>query len=184
MFDVDGLLSDLVACLADADPRRAAKDVVTRAMATRSEVAAALTPSAGGLSLLYESPELTVINIAWAPRMRIIPHEHRMWALIGIYAGVEDNQFYRRGADGELVETTGRRLDEGDVALLGAEAIHAVANPADRLAGAVHVYGGDFVNQPRSQWGPGDLVERPFDLAELNRQFLDANLAAGLTASP
>jgi hypothetical protein len=42
------------------------------------------------------------------------------------------------------------------------------------------VYGGDFVNQPRSQWGPGDLVERPYDLEAINRQFHEANLAAGL----
>ena len=41
-------------------------------------------------------------------------------------------------------------------------------------------YGGDFVNQPRSQWGPGDLVERPFDMDDVRRQFADANRAAGL----
>jgi hypothetical protein len=40
------------------------------------------------------------------------------------------------------------------------------------------VYGGDFVNQPRSQWGPGDLVERPFSMDQLRRQFVEANEAA------
>jgi predicted metal-dependent enzyme (double-stranded beta helix superfamily) len=112
--------------------------------------------------------------------MQLMPHDHRMWAVIGIYTGAEDNQFYRRGPDRELVETTGRRLDTGEVCVLGTQTIHGVANPREQLTGAIHVYGGDFVNQPRSQWGPGDLVERPYDLEAINRQFHEANLAAGL----
>ena len=35
--------------------------------------------------------------------------------------------------------------------------------------GAIHVYGGDFINQPRSQWGPGPLEERPYDTDEALR---------------
>ena len=68
------------------------------------------------------------------------------------------------------------------VVVLGESTIHAVANPTGGLTGAIHVYGGDFVEQPRSQWGPGDLVERPFDLDGALRQFHDANVAAGLGA--
>ena len=30
--------------------------------------------------------------------MDIYPHDHRMWAAIGIYAGEEDNAIYRRTA--------------------------------------------------------------------------------------
>lgn len=180
MFDLDTFLAELRACTAEVDPRRAAKATLTRAMTTPNAVTDAIAPAAGGISLLHHSPDLTVINVAWAPGMRLMPHEHRMWALIGIYAGAEDNEFYRRGANGELVATTNRRLEAGEICALGIETIHAVANPTGRLTGAVHVYGGDFVNQPRSQWGPGDRVERPYDMAEFNRQFDEANLAAGL----
>ena len=67
---------------------------------------------------------------------------------------------------------------------LGTQTIHAVTNPTGRLAGAVHVYGGDFVNQPRSQWGPDDLVERPFSMDTLRQQFVEGNEAAGLGAEP
>ena len=86
----------------------------------------------------------------------------------------------RARRDGGLDSTTELRLDPGDVRVLGTQTIHAVTNPTGRLAGAIHVYGGDFVNQPRSQWGPGDLVERPFSMETLHEQFRDANDAAGL----
>jgi len=101
-----------------------------------------------------------------------------MWAVIGVYQGVEDNEFFVRGAGDGLVERTGRRFATGDVLILGEATIHAVANPGSVLTGAIHVYGGDFVNQPRRQWGPGDDVERPFDLDGALSQFAAANVAA------
>jgi predicted metal-dependent enzyme (double-stranded beta helix superfamily) len=180
VFDLETFLAELVACTSDTDARGAAKEIVSRSMTSPAEVSEVLAPTAGGISLLHHSSDLTILNIAWAPRMQLMPHDHRMWAIIGIYTGAEDNQFYRRAPDGELVETNGRRLDTGEVCVLGTETIHAVANPRDLLTGAIHVYGGDFVNHPRSQWGPGDLVERPYDLDAINRQFRDANVAAGL----
>ncbi|HEY5153711.1 MAG TPA: hypothetical protein VIJ47_03185 [Acidimicrobiales bacterium] len=180
MFDVDELVAHLEMALEESEPRTAAKEVLARAMARPGEVAAMLAPPAGGISLLHNRPHLTVINVAWAPGMRLMPHDHRMWALIGIYQGAEDNQFYRRDEHEGLVPTTGKRLEDGDLTLLGADTIHSVANPSSRLTGAIHVYGGDFVLQPRSQWGPGDLVERPYDLSEVERQFHQANDAAGL----
>jgi len=179
MFDVEVLVADLRAAMAEGDPRAAAREVLARELARPADVAAAIAPTAGGLALLHHEPDLTVINIAWAPGMRLMPHDHRMWAIIGIYDGTEDNQFYRRDGDG-LAETTGKRLTTGDITTLGTSTIHAVTNPRTRLTGAIHVYGGDFVNEPRSQWGPGDLVERPFDMDEVIRTFADANAAAGL----
>ena len=52
----------------------------------------------GRITLLHHSPELTVLNVVWAPQMELYPHDHRMWAAIGIYEGIEDNAFFRRPA--------------------------------------------------------------------------------------
>ena len=179
MFDVDALIADCQAARADAEPRRAIRTVLQRALADERSVADALRPTEGGLEFLHRAPDLTVIHIVWAPHMRLYPHDHRMWAAIGIYAGREDNAFFRRDPDAprRLVDSGGKDIREGDVLVLGDDVIHAVANPADRLTGAIHVYGGDFVNQPRSQWGPGEREERPHDMGLLRRQFADANRA-------
>ena len=46
------------------------------------------------------------------------------------------------------------------------------------VTAAIHVYGGDFVREPRSQWGPGERVERPYDHDFVNREFADGERAS------
>jgi predicted metal-dependent enzyme (double-stranded beta helix superfamily) len=177
MFDIDDFVAACVAAGAETEPRRAVRDLLDRTLSDPGPVAEAFAPTEGGLSLLHQSPDLTVLHVVWAPGMRLYPHDHRMWAAIGIYTGQEDNAFYRRsGPDRRgLDESGGRQIAEGDVLVLGDDAIHAVSNPLGRLTGAIHVYGGDFVNEPRSQWGPGPLEERPYDLEVAREQFAEAN---------
>ncbi len=180
MFDLDEFLGQCLEAGAEGEPRLAIRDVLDRAMATPDDVADALTPTEGGITLLHQSDDLTVLHVVWAPKMDIFPHDHRMWAAIGVYTGAEDNAFYRRRGAGErtLTESGGKHLATGDVALLGADTIHSVSNPSDRLTGAIHIYGGDFVNQERSQWGPAlPLEERPYDIDEARARFAAANAA-------
>jgi predicted metal-dependent enzyme (double-stranded beta helix superfamily) len=184
MFDVDQLIADCQAARGETEPRRAVKEVLARALARPDDVAETMAATEGGITLLHHADDLTVIHVVWAPGMDLYPHDHRMWAAIGIYAGQEDNAFYRRSGPGKrtLVGAGGRQLTTGDVLVLGDDTIHGVSNPLTRLTGAIHVYGGDFVNQPRSQWGPGRREERPFDMETTERQFAEANAAwhAGL----
>jgi predicted metal-dependent enzyme (double-stranded beta helix superfamily) len=186
MFDVDQLIADCREAAADTAARPAIRDVLLRTVADPNQVAGALRPAAGGLNILYRSPDLTVLDVVWAPGMRLYPHDHRMWAAIGIYAGQEDNTFYRRAGDRrqQLTESGTKQLRSGDVLVLGDDAIHAVANPLSQLTAAIHVYGGDFVDQPRSQWGPGSREERPYDMQEVERQFAEANRVWLATESP
>ena len=178
-FDLDELLADCRAGLEESDPRRAIREVVQRAMTRPDAVGDALRPQQGGFTLLLHEPDLTVLHVVWAPGMRIYPHDHRMWATIGIYAGREDNAFYRRATDDRstLVESGGKQLGVGDVVTLGDDTIHSVANTSGVLTAAIHVYGGDFVNEPRSQWGPGPERERPYDVDQAQQEFADANRA-------
>jgi predicted metal-dependent enzyme (double-stranded beta helix superfamily) len=185
-FDLDELLADCRAGLEESDPRRAIREVVQRAMTRPDAVGDALRPQQGGFTLLLHEPDLTVLHVVWAPGMRIYPHDHRMWATIGIYAGREDNAFYRRATDDRstLVESGGKQLGVGDVVTLGDDTIHSVANTSGVLTAAIHVYGGDFVNEPRSQWGPGPERERPYDVDQAQQEFAAANRAwLGQTAA-
>jgi predicted metal-dependent enzyme (double-stranded beta helix superfamily) len=174
MFDIDTFIADASACVGDADPRGAVHDLLRRTLLDSESVAAALGKDEGGIEVLHAGPDLTVLNVIWAPHMTIYPHEHRMWATIGIYGGAELNQLYRRGT--ERLQVAGDRLlDTRDVFGLGRDAIHSVHNPRKQFTGAIHVYGGDFVNEPRSQWDPDTLLEEPYDMAEVQRRFAEAN---------
>jgi predicted metal-dependent enzyme (double-stranded beta helix superfamily) len=179
MFDIDDLVAECERARRDPEPRLAIRDVLRTVLAAPGEIAHRLAPSEGGLELLHVSDELTVLHIVWAPGMVLFPHDHRMWAVIGIYGGQEDNTFFRRPTpdDRGIVETGGSSVVEGDVLVLGDDVIHSVANPTAQLTAAIHVYGGDFLRQPRSQWGPGPRTERPYDVDEVNRQFAEANVA-------
>jgi len=169
MVATDDIVAGCVEALADADPRGAVRDVLRRALADPNLPGSLGEPKAG-LSIWYRSPEVTVINFVWPPLMCLFPHDHRMWAAIGIYGGREDNAFYRRDG-GTIVPSGGKELCEGDVVLLGRETIHSVENPARSYTGAIHVYGGDFVGTQRSRWDADTLQEQPFDLDALAAEF-------------
>jgi predicted metal-dependent enzyme (double-stranded beta helix superfamily) len=46
-----------------------------------------------------------------------------------------------------------------------------------RHTGAIHVYGGDFVGTPRSQWDAESLDEQPYDLEAVRQAFERAQRA-------
>jgi hypothetical protein len=56
-----------------------------------------------------------------------------------------------------------------------------VVNPVDGLSAALHVFGGDFVHEPRSEWDWETLTERPYDDAHAQRLFDAANASANRT---
>ena len=163
-----------------AEGQRAVREVVTEAVSDPAGILAALgEPRQAGIDLLHRSKDLTVINFIWAPCMCLIPHNHQMYAAIGIYAGREDNVFWRRTGhgDGNGIEAAGAKtLGVGDVGTLGRDVIHSVINPIEKMSCALHVYGGDFFepDAPRSEWDHETLSERPWNIETTRRIFREA----------
>lgn len=179
MFDLEQFIADCRAAVAADDSHKAAREVVARAAADPAAVLKAVgEPRAAGVEAIHRGADVTILNVVWAPMMTIMPHEHRMWAVIGIYTGGEDNMFWRRvGEPGRTrVEAAGARsLRVGDVEPLGRDIVHSVTNPIPRLTGAIHVYGGDFFAVQRSEWDAETLRERPYDVDKNMRLFTEAN---------
>ena len=178
VFDLDDFLARCREAVAQANPTLAVREVMERALSDRAQVAGAFAPaSKAELALLHSSDELVVLHTVWAPAMHFPPHDHRTWAVIGIYGGDEANAFYRR--DGQIiVEAGGRTVREGEVVVLGPEVIHAVTNPRTHsFTGAIHVYGGPYLTAPRSMWQEPALTERPVSFEASQRIFDEANRA-------
>ena len=176
MFDLDRFIAD---CRDSVRHAPGVLDVVARAVSTPAEVLAALgEPRRAGVQVLHRSDEITVLNLVWGPRMCQVPHNHGMWAVIGIYTGREDNIFWRRraGVPGARIEAAGAKaLGDREAVPLGPDIIHSVVNPIKRLTGAIHVYGGDFFAVRRSEWDPEHLVEQPYDVAKTLALFEESN---------
>lgn len=62
-----------------------------------------------------------------------------------------------------------------DAAPLGPDIIHSVTNPIPRLTGAIHIYGGDFFADGRSEWDPETLAEQDMDPRKTVLRFEEAN---------
>ena len=178
MFDLEQFTADCRAALKADSSHKLVREVVARAVSDSAAVLKGLGElKRAEIQKLYHAPDLTILNVIWAPMMTVMPHNHQMWAVIGIYSGREDNVFWRRLPDNHSrVEAVGARaLCVGDAEPLGHNIIHSVTNPIPRLTGAIHVYGGDFFGAHRSEWDPETLVEGPFDPDRAMRRFEEAN---------
>ncbi|UWQ14730.1 hypothetical protein K3556_02210 [Aliiroseovarius sp. M344] len=175
MFDIDRFVSDCCDAVENDPTHKSAAEVVRRAMAEPSKVLDAIgEPAEPGITPLYQSSKLTILSLAWKPSTTIPPHNHEMWAVIGILGGREDNIFWRRIKDHPdgLIEAAGAQaLSTGDVCPLGEDIIHSVTNPIPRLTAALHVYGGDFFEAERSEWEAEGLTEHQLDIETVRARF-------------
>lgn len=183
MFDKDRFIEECKA--AATEGAAAVRELVAKAVSEGEVLGARLgSPAHAGISALYRSPTLTIINFVWAPCMSLMPHNHQMFSVVGIYSGREDNVFWRRSARG--IEAFGAvSLGRGDVTLLEHDAIHSVLNPIGKMSCAIHVYGGDFFAplRPRSMWEHETLDEQPWDLEKVKAQFARAQARFAASAA-
>ena len=175
MFEKERFVEECRAALKTSDAHAAIRELVARAVSEPAQVVRALgEPQRVGVETIYKADDLTILNLCWGPRMVFRPHDHRMWAVIGIYGGREQNIFYRRNERGLRQHGT-KELQTRDTVPLGATIIHSVTNPLDQITGAIHVYGGDFFATPRSEWDPKTFEEHPYDVEHTMRAFEESN---------
>ena len=177
-FDKDAFVE---ACKAAREEgQKSIREVVREAVSDPGSIIDELgEPKQAGITPLYRGEDLTVIYFAWAPYMTLFPHNHEMFAVIGLYSGREDNIFWRQTED--RIEAAGAKsLGPGEVATLGKDIIHSVVNPTGKRSCALHVYGGDFFDppRPRVEWDHETLEARPWSIEHAREAFRAADLRA------
>ncbi len=174
MSDKERFILDCIDAVSDG--QSAIREVLSSALSRPADISEWFgEPAHAGIDTLYRSDTLTVINFTWAPYMSLMPHNHNMYAVIGLYEGREDNIFWRR--TGNSIEAAGARsLGRGEVVTLGRDIIHSVLNPTRRMTRALHIYGGDFFEpeEPRKEWDPETLTERLYDVEAARQLFREA----------
>ena len=178
MFDRQQFVSDCRGALHGDRASRNVREIVGRAVADSAAVVRGLgEPKQGGLDVLHRSSELTVLNrVLWPAGMIVMPHNHALWAVIGVYNGREDNILWR-----QLPEDANGRVECCRSPYARHRRHHRIwrRRPFDlgrqsvvgRTTGAIHVYGGDFFAVNRNEWDPETLHEKPFDMEKVLRMF-------------
>jgi predicted metal-dependent enzyme (double-stranded beta helix superfamily) len=174
-FEIARFIEDVRRARRETESQRAVETVLTRAVSDSAQVLAAFgEPTEVGVKEVFRAPDLTILNVIWSPYMVLMPHDHKMWASIGIYAGREDNIVWERHGQ-EVRAARATSVGEREVFSLPSDAVHSVTNPLRRLTCAIHIYGGDFFAAQRNEWDPETLRERPMDFEGVQRLFREAN---------
>ena len=167
-FNLEVFIESCLSSLNSENPAKSINQLVTEVISDSEALIAKIgKPERAGISKLYVSETLTIANVVWAPKMTLLPHNHNMWAVIGVYEGREDNIFWRRVKDdknGKIEAAGAKSLAAGDSTVLGKSIIHSVTNPTSVFTGAIHVYDGNFFEKERSEWEPLELEEKTYDI--------------------
>ena len=182
MFSLDEFIADCQQAIKNPEPKKAVKKVVEEAIADPVGFKAAIMAKGKAASLkeaiLFHSDSLTILPASTSPGMVTPAHDHQMWAVIGIIEGVEPNVFYSDGKDG-LQKKGSTMLESGDVVIIEGKAIHSISNPLDVQCFAIHVYGGDLIEQEgRSMWNPTTLEREPYDIVKLGAYIAEMTAAS------
>lgn len=174
MFGRDHFIQDCINAVGDGPA--AIREVVAEAVSDSVRVISELgEPEHAGITVIHRSSDLTILNFVWAPYMSLMPHNHQMFSVVGIYCGREDNVLWRR-TEATIEAAGAKSLAAGEVTMLGHDIIHSVLNPIGKMTCALHVYGGDFFNphEPRSEWDHETLIEAPWNIDKVKSLFAEA----------
>jgi predicted metal-dependent enzyme (double-stranded beta helix superfamily) len=165
---VDRFVDDARACLCAPDPVHALEALVREVVSAPTALCETVRRRSGtnfvpGFDVFWRSQTLTVFHATLQPRFRNPPHDHGTWAIVGVYAGMERNIFYRRQGQNAVED---HQIDAvaPHVIVLRPGVIHAIANPLSFASCAIHVYGNDHFDASRSMWHPETLIEEPYQM--------------------
>ncbi len=185
IFDDDQFVADCLEALAASEPAGAVRSAMERAMADPSALAErfSVPVDADDDGILFRSPEILVTCAIFPKGFVTGIHDHATAAIIGVWAGHEDNLLYRPTPTG-IESRGGQRVETGEVLSLGVDDIHDVHAPATSWSGALHVYLADIVTEDRHEWATPDSSATPFDGAKAERRWLEAAESTGLVNRP
>ena len=178
-FNIDRFIAECKSAVKGDKPQGVVSEIVQNAVTDYKGVIEAIgEPKRAMIDKLFVSDELTIINVVWAPKMTLMPHNHNTWAIIGVYSGREDNIFWRRvknDKNGRIEAAGAKTIAAGEVTKLGKNIVHSVTNPTASFTGAIHVYGGNFFEIERSEWDPMSLNEASYDVDKILAIFEEEN---------
>jgi predicted metal-dependent enzyme (double-stranded beta helix superfamily) len=160
-FQLDDFVRAARVAASDRHAGARVRAVMEAAFVHPRAIAAAMSDFSGEGEVLFEDETVSIWYCGFDPHTHIPPHDHQSTATIGVYAGMENNHFYRAKGEGLEYKST-RRLEPGDVISCGPQTIHSVETANDAASFGIHVYLAPLSKIERSlfDWETG--VAKPF----------------------
>lgn len=180
-FDKEQFVADCLRAAGATDPVAAVREVLAAAIADPAAIDTALGSEVGGdFGILHASDELTLQRIVFPAGYSTGLHEHRLWALLAVYAGTERHEIYRVAGDRLEAEAV-REHAAGGIEILSPEHAHSSSAVGTEHLRGFHVYLGNLFATDAGEWDEPDGKRRPFSDAWLERLIVALG-AAGLVA--
>jgi predicted metal-dependent enzyme (double-stranded beta helix superfamily) len=160
VLTVDQLVADCQTLIQGDDPEHAVAGYLSQLLRDQAEGIAHVLGDDTETVLLHQSADLTIAKVVVPAQYAFHPHDHLMWAVVAVVVGREDNTFFVRAGD-RIAATTGAAYDVGQVGILPESVIHSVRNTSFTSSVGLHVYGGDVVAAPTTEWDPVTGLKRP-----------------------
>lgn len=185
-FDPDDFVRSCIDALGHGDPVSSIRTAVGRAVSDPAALDATfpLPLQPGTRGALYRSPELLVTRLFFPPGFSTGLHDHTVAAVIGVWAGHEDNHMFEHMFERSPVALRPvgtHRVTVGEVLVLDPDAVHDVHAPEATHSAALHVYLGDIDALERSSWSAA-LEQHRFDPTDRLRLWAQMCVASGLMA--
>lgn len=149
-FDLAALVEQLKLASRGSDPTRRIKTIMDSIFQNPATIRSNIPSFEQDETTLFEDERVSIWHCRFPPGLLIPPHDHQMTAIIGLYAGIERNSFFRAETSEQLTKRGHTDLTPGDVLQIAPTAIHAVECIGDEPTSGIHVYLGPLTKIDRS----------------------------------
>jgi predicted metal-dependent enzyme (double-stranded beta helix superfamily) len=173
---INNLLDACTRMLGDEQPEESCANELRATLSTSRKALALKFGDARDVVMVHHTPALTMLVLPTPPHYWCWPHEHGMWAVTAMVIGAEEHVVYDR-RDLGLFEKRRFRIDEGIVASMPDDVVHAAGNPGDEVSIGLHLFGGDPDVAQCLEWDPATGEARVVDGDTANRRRAAMGLA-------
>lgn len=158
-FTLDSFLQQLKDAANTDNPEQQVYQVMQRVFTVHIDNVADIFRQLDDDVILYEDSVIAVLHYLMPTGVVVPPHDHQLYAIIGVYEGVEENHFYQV-MNQQLIRQAIKPISRGEVMLIHPEGIHSVQTANNQRSAAIHVYLGELTKVKRSRfdWNTGEAT--------------------------
>ena len=149
-FDLDTLVAEIKTASRSNDPKKDVKTIMERVFQDTRPIQENIPVFDEDEVNLFEDDAISIWVCRFMPGAPIPPHDHQMDAMIGLYAGIERNRFFKLETSETITESGHVDINPGEILNISPTAIHAVECVSEEPSCGIHVYFGPLQSIDRS----------------------------------